>query len=44
MTELEQAIGLLSQLVNVSLQSALAGEPEVVEPVEEPALPIGQYL
>ena len=40
MSELEQATRLLSRLVDASLQSALAGEPEAVEP----ALPIGQYL
>ena len=46
MTEMEEAVGLLSQLVNVSLRSSLsqpAPEPESVP--EEPAAPeIGQYL
>lgn len=43
MNELEQATRLLAQLVNVSLQNTLSDETEVA-PMEEPALPVGQYL
>ena len=46
MTELEEAVGLLSQLVNVSLKSSLVQEPEPTQEIvlDEPAIPIGQYL
>lgn len=44
MTELEDTVRLLSQLVNVSLANSVAGEPAPEPEDDESALPVGQYL